>query len=330
MNVLIVCHAGKGVGLGHLTRSIVVARAMQQKFDAKIHFLVQGESVKKDYLNGFEHQFLDGNKDLSLMVKQQVQIHDAQVVVFDLYPQQHLEYLDELLVELRQGDRKIISVDGLVDYYEKLDLIFIPSFHFMPPCELNVETLVKFGWDCYLLNIKCDPIEWKSGKRVLVLTGGSDTTQLAKTLPSQLDAILSESTELHWVTGPFAINPVWPEYQRIKMLNHQAPSGLDKLMLNSNYALTVYGVSFFELLYYGVPTVVFSPYGKKDDEELAVVEAEGVALVARDEMDAVNKLKQLMSNDKLAMSLSEKARQKMSIPGGVKFTQAVSELMAHT
>ena len=327
MDVLIVCHAGKRVGLGHLTRSLVVAREMQQEFGANIHFIVQGESVKQDYLGDFDHQFLKGDKDLLCAIKKNVQAHDIKIIVFDLYLQQIPENFADMLTELREDNCKLISIDGLIDYHNNLDFIFIPSFHYRPPPELNIDTPVLFGWDCYLLNVKSEPSEWKSGKRILVLTGGSDTTNLCETLPAHLDAVLPDFTELHWVTGPYAKAPVSPKSQRLETLNHQAPSGLDDLMLKSNYALTVFGVSFFELLYYGIPTVVFSPYGNKDDEVLYLIEKEGVALVARDEVDAVHKVKQLMINNKLAVSLSEKARQKMSVPGGQRFVQAVSELM---
>jgi spore coat polysaccharide biosynthesis predicted glycosyltransferase SpsG len=329
MNVLIVCQAGNGIGLGHLTRSILVAHSMQQKFGASIKFLVQGESVKQGYLRGFEHQFLEGDKGLPFLIREQVELHDIQIVVFDLYSQQIPEKFGDLLTELRQDNRKLISIDGLIDFHDKLDLIFIPSFNFTPPTDLNIKTPVLFGWDSYLLNIKRGHVDWKPGKRVLVLTGGSDTTNLAKTLPTLMDTALPDFTKLHWVTGPYAINPVRPDPQKLEMINHQAPSGLDDLMLKSNYALTVYGVSFFELLYYGIPTVVFSPYGNKDDAELAVIEAEGITLVARDEFDAINKLKRLMLDDTLAASLSKKSIQKMSVCGGKKFVQAVSELVVH-
>jgi spore coat polysaccharide biosynthesis predicted glycosyltransferase SpsG len=327
MDVLIVCHAGKRVGLGHLTRSLVVAREIQQEFGANIHFIVQGESVKQDYLGGFDHQILKGDKDLLRAIKKNVQAHEIKIIVFDLYPQQIPENFADLLTELREENCKLISIDGLIDYHNNLDLIFLPSFHYRPPPELNNDTPILFGWDCYLLNIRKKQIKWQPGQHVLVLTGGSDTTSLCETLPAHLDAVLPDFTELHWVTGPYAKAPVWPMSQRLETLNHQAPTDLNDLMLKSNYALTVFGVSFFELLYYGIPTVVFSPYGNKDKGVLDLIKTEGVALVARDEVDAVHKVKQLMINNKLAVSLSEKARQKMSVPGGQRFVQAVSKLM---
>lgn len=331
MNALIVCHAGAGLGLGHLTRSLVVARALHQELGTNVHLLIQGDPVQRADLSKFEHHFLGVEESLVYAVKQQVQNINAQVVVLDLHP--HLMPADTggFLEDLRQGSRKVIGVDGLANHRGKLDLVFIPSFHFSPPEGSTGAGVapVLFGWDCFLLNVKRTPNEWKPGRKVLALTGGSDATGLGKTWPTLLnEALLPGSTELHWVTGPYAEAPVWPDSPRFRMLNHQSPSGLDELMVEANYAVTAYGVSFFELLYYGVPTVVFSPYGNKDDEELAAIAEEGVALMAKDEVDAVGKLKELMADDKLAASLSQHARQRISAPGGQKFALAVAELLA--
>ena len=46
------------------------------------------------------------------------------------------------------------------------------------------------------------------------------------------------------------------------------------------------------------------------------------------EVDTVAKLKELMADDKLAAALSQHARQRLSVPGGHKFAQAVAELLA--
>jgi spore coat polysaccharide biosynthesis predicted glycosyltransferase SpsG len=179
-----------------------------------------------------------------------------------------------------------------------------------------------------LLDVKRPPIPWKPGKRVLVLTGGSDATGLGEVLPTLLDSELPAGTELHWVTGPYARQPVLPASPRLSIDNHRAPSDLNDLMAHASYALTVYGVSFYELLYYGAPTVVFSPYGNKDDEELGTIAREAVALRAADEVDGVAKLKRLMADDALAESLSRRARLKLSVPGGRKLAHAVAQLLA--
>lgn len=328
MNALIVCHAGAGLGLGHLTRSIVVARALHQELSINVNLLIQGDSVQRTDLAEFDHQFLGLEEDLVSTIQEQARHDNAQVIVLDLYPHRVPEDIDKLLQELRRAECKVICVDALVSHRENLDMVFIPSFRFSPPGGLNGTAPILFGWDCFLLNVKRLAIEWKPGRQVLVLAGGSDVTGLGKTLPTLLNAALPVGTDLHWVTGPYAQQPVWPNSPRFSMLNHQSPSGLDDLMVRANYAVTVYGVSFFELLYFGVPTVVFSPYGNRDDGDLAAIAAEGGAIVAKDEVDAVTKLKELMADDKLAAALSQHARQRLSVPGGHKFAQAVAELLA--
>ncbi|MFC1684811.1 hypothetical protein ACFL0R_04985 [Pseudomonadota bacterium] len=47
MNILIVCHAGAGLGLGHLTRSLVVASALLQERGADVNLQIQGNAVDK-------------------------------------------------------------------------------------------------------------------------------------------------------------------------------------------------------------------------------------------------------------------------------------------
>jgi len=327
MNVLIVCHAGSSLGLGHLTRSLVIAKAFREHLGAEVHLLIQGETIQRTDLSEYDHMFIGLGNNLLESVSEFAQVTAAKVVVFDLHPRLVPADIDRLLIELRKGHCKIISVDGFITHQGNLDLVFIPSFGFSPPEGFCCAVPVLYGWDCFLLNVISPFSEWMYGKKVLVLTGGTDATGLGKSLPMLLNEALLVDTELHWVTGPYSEQPVFPVSPKFSIMNHQAPSRLYDLMVSSNYAITVYGVSFFELLYYGVPTVVFSPYGNKDDAELAVIAAEGVALVARDEIDAVDKLKKLMYNDLLAASFSQCARKKLSVQGDHKFVQAVFAMM---
>ena len=151
---------------------------------------------------------------------------------------------------------------------------------------------------------------------------------LGRTWPQEINDCLPSDSDLHWVTGPFAETPIWPESPRIEMHNHISPRGLDSLMVNACYAITLYGVSFYELLYYGIPTVVFSPYGGKDDSELMAIAALGVASVAHDEHDAIDKLKELMSDDELAGALSTESLRRMSVRGGHRFVSSVATLLS--
>ena len=91
--------------------------------------------------------------------------------------------------------------------------------------------------------------------------------------------------------------------------------------------LTVFGVSLFEVLQYGIPSVVFSPYGDKDDIELTSLSEEKVALVSDNAQGAVDNLIKLMNNDKLARECSTNALNKLSVNGAQKLSEEIYSLI---
>lgn len=328
MNVLIVCHAGSRVGLGHLTRSLAVARILRQAFDVSIRFLIQGEPIAHPELQQFEHDFLPIGETLAKQIEWRLEKWVPQLIIFDLFPEWLPIDMAKLLINLRAAACKIIAVDSLLSYRDHLDLIVMPSFRCPPEVVKSQGAPLIYGWDCFLLNAKACPRLWRRGSHVLVLSGGADVTGLGQRLPRLLLNILPDNAEVNWVTGPYAKQPDFPESSTLTYNNHHAPSSLDELMLDAHYAVTVYGVSFFELLYYGIPTVVFSPYGNKDDKELGLIAEENIALVARDEFDALEKLRNLMANDEMASALSIAARNKMVVANGGRLVQALNGLLA--
>lgn len=327
MKALIVCQAGVGVGLGHLSRSLVIAKMIQVRFCAEVSLLIQSEPLRREDISVFRHRFIPPEQDLARQVEADSPVD---LMVFDLHPQRIPNRLEEVIKVLRSAGTKVIAVDGLLKFRPVLDLIFIPSFHFNRSAGLQQErATILYGWDCFLLDVEQKHTAWTPGLRVLTLTGGSDATYLGATWPSLLDAHLATDVTLDWVTGPFAKNPSFPKVPRIKIVEHVAPTSLGTLMQQANYAVTVFGVSFFELLYLGVPTVVFSPYGGKDNAELSVIAESGVALVATDEHAATEELVGLMHNDTLARQLSVQARAKLNVPGIRRLESAIADLMVN-
>lgn len=326
MKVLIVCHAGSGVGLGHLTRSLVIAKAMRARFDADVRFVAQSEALQRADLEAFSHRFVPREACLLDALAQEGAVD---VVLLDLQPLQVPAELGRALHAWREAGTKVVAIDGLLAWRPELDLIFLPSFQFKPPADLKDGAPIVYGWDCFLLDPQWAPMPWKPGRQVLALTGGSDATQLGETWPCQLDQALPEDVALHWVTGPFARRPAWPAEPRIRMVEHVAPSGLGGLMQQVQYAVTVFGVSFFELLYLGVPTVVFSPYGGKDAPEIAAIAEAGVALVAADEREATQRLNSLLNDDALAAQLSNRARSTLGRSGAERLCAEIAAWMSH-
>ena len=99
------------------------------------------------------------------------------------------------------------------------------------------------------------------------------------------------------------------------------------MITETNYALTVFGVSFFETIQYGIPTVVFSPYGNKDNEELNSLKSEGVASVALSIKAAISNLNEIIINESYAINISNKALGKMKTNGVKKLSEKVLSLL---
>jgi len=169
--------------------------------------------------------------------------------------------------------------------------------------------------------------DWSAGNSVLVLTGGSDVAKLADTLPRKLDAELPKNFVIHWVQGPYSDDPAIPFTPRLEWILHKAPSSLVDLMNRCQYAFTIFGISFFELLYHGVPTVMFSPYGDRNRDEIEKLKEEKVALIEDEVEGAVQSLARLMHNEALAKALASKAKSKINGNGAVRLAAKIGSLI---
>lgn len=327
MCALIVCHAGAGIGLGHLSRSLTVARALQDTTFAGVRLLIQGEPVERSDLVLIPHRYIGLTEDLSAVVRQEVAAKRTDVVVFDIHPRQIPKNLPDLLAQLRAQGVRLVAVDSLLELCDQFDFVQIPSFYADPAKTSRCRKPVYYGWDAYLLEKPDSGKAWSPGNKVLVLTGGSDASRLGRSLPDELDAKLPVDTEAHWVRGPYAEPPQLPARLRLRWIVHDAPAELGGLMAQSNYALTVYGVSFFELLQHGIPTVVFSPYGDKDRTELDSLKREQVALIAQDATRAVDALCGLMRDREAGQIISRQAAGKIDGQGALRLAQRVQTLV---
>lgn len=316
MTALLVCQAGEGIGLGHLSRSLVVASTLRDRLGTDVHLLIQGEPVDRLELMRFTHRFVASTTALGPVILDEVNRGRRCVVFLDLHPQRVPRDLSRVLESLHEAGCRIVGVDGLLRYRDGLDLVFLPSLRCDDPLAEGPGAPVVYGLDCFLIAEIRRSNAWAPGRDVLVLTGGADATGLGSIWPKMLDERLPARSRIQWVQGPYAQKPRLPSSPRLEWIVHEAPSGLQSQIASVNYAITIFGVSFFELLKMGVPTVVFSPYGSKDALDLQYIAESGVAVVATDERDAAQRMALLMEDDERAGALSLSAERMMASSGG--------------
>lgn len=325
LNITIVCQAGKNEGLGHYKRALVIAKSIHHNIQSNLKLLIQGDEYYWDRKNEISCQYISRKINLFEKINSNISDVNKNIIILDLDPNQIQTDISHYLNIWKTKGYSIIAVDSLERYIDYLNFIFIPSFQ----CNLNISKNHKkiiYGWDCFLLDLPRRNDFRIKGNNILILTGGGGVNQLDKILPEELNRILPEGMVVHWVTGPFASNPIMPINPRIKIINHISPKNIKNLLLKANYSIVVYGVSFYELIYYGIPTVVLSS-NNKNKRELEYINKMGLAMNAADSIDAVRKLNTLISNDKLSSSFSNKAIEKLSINGAEKFIVNIKKLI---
>ena len=324
---LLICFVSSKIGVGHLSRLLALANILEKDKILIPEFLIFGNLIKKKELDKFKVYNFSLKNNFVDVVSKFVGNNKFNLLIFDINQNHKIRKLRELFTALKNQKMPLVSIDSLIDFCDLLDLIWVPSFNFDSAKYYKCKSILKSGWDTYLIQKRLDHKKWSPGSKVLILTGGSDIANLGKNLPKQLDKILKDNSELHWVRGPFAKKPNIPKKPRLKWIIHDEPQQLDELIIQSNYVISVFGVSFFEVLQYGIPTVVFSPYNKKDENDLQNLSKEKVAIVSKNSNKAIEELSQLMYDKTTAKKISINALKKMSINGTKNLSKNISLLL---
>lgn len=328
MEVHILCSAGKGIGIGHLSRMKVVYHEIRRKFKCEVFLHILDDSQNTTTYDNIILSYIPLRQSLDFYLNNLIKKNSQQIFIFDLKETLiNSNFLHEL-GNIKKNNGILISIDNLFELSDDIDYFFMPTFRKQLGYEKIINDKISWGWDNFLLNTKLKPIKYnRNEKNLLVLTGGSDITNLGKHFPSLIDKKIQKIFSINWVVGPYSNQPSLDNVTNNNWNLLQSPSTLDSIMINSSYAITVFGVSFFELLYYGIPTVVFSPYGDKDKLDLEEISKSGIALVANDEIDALNKINILINDNSLSKKISIKASKIFNKRGEVNLCEIITKII---
>ncbi|MDZ4263090.1 MAG: hypothetical protein U1B30_12265 [Pseudomonadota bacterium] len=325
--IVLLTHCGESIGLGHLRRAMVLARALQDRHSAAVELLIVGDAVALAGLELLPHRFIVANGGSDQLAQQLMGCHPEAVVIDVATDRLNIDF-GMLLASLRQQQIVTVAIDALIEQHELLDLIFIPSFYLAPEQRVLVgQEKILFGWDNYFFDPVLQPRPWSGGSKVIVMTGGSDHYGLGALWPIMLDGALPAGTIITWITGLYANAPEVPANPRLTWQVEHAPDNLAQLMAQADYALTPYGVTLFELLKLAKPVVAYHPDSSQQPEMAAFIAAE-VARLAMTPAGAVAALVTLMSDARAARELVKNATQRIAgSNGGIKLAASVMGLL---
>lgn len=312
---LILCEAGPELGLGHLTRACVAAESLQARLGAGVQLLIRGEPFDFDDLKLLPHEWVDSFGHLD---------RDLDGIIVDL------KSVDEPLQEklnMAPAMTLKVGVDVRLADTGFFDLIWMPSIYVDDAFKRHTEGKLWFGPECFLLRNASDQPPQTSnpggnrGKSLVTLTGGADPARLSRSLPDQMLETLPEYIKIDWIQGPYAEPPVVTRQDR-QFDVVQAPSNLADRLNGYDAALCVYGVTFYECLRAGVPTIVFDPIGAATPEEWEALSGLLPAFVASSAEEAIDKLAILLDDPGAA---EENAISRVLADGPENFAKAIAD-----
>jgi spore coat polysaccharide biosynthesis predicted glycosyltransferase SpsG len=327
LNVLFITCSGEDVGIGHLSRSMVICKYLISSTNLNINLCINGNLIKRDDFNRVNYEFIVNTENFFDEVLTIIYKKKIQVIIIDLFYPKYIEKIEIFLQSLKKRNIIIIAIDGLVNFHKYIDLIFIPSISYKKPRAISANIIS--GWDCLLLNVDYTKKNTEYENSILVLTGGSDVANLGETWPKILNDCLPFNSKVKWIVGPYSRNPSSYIPTRIKIEYIENQSNLNSIISCTKYAITVFGVSFFELLSFGVPTIVFPARHGSNQDDLDIIKKEQIAIVGDDALHSSKLMLKLMKNKYLCDKLSKNATEKFKIPGQVKFKEEFLKLLSY-
>lgn len=301
--IIFLTEAGQRVGLGHLKRTVIAARQLQDHLGVSVSIEVMGRETPIEWLAALPHNWHDGPYERGFL-QELVEQRDVDFAVLDVQ-----QYSHEILADtaaLKAKSVQTIAVDFVQDK-DFFDAYYIPCFYAKESYKERYGRRLVSGWPAYLLDPPVSDAEVEGKNKLLVLTGGGDFYGLGEVWPIELLRSLPKGTEVTWVQGPYADPPCFPgDLTAANVTILKGAADLSHIMARHTMALCVYGVSFFECIRQGLAVSAYVTPQKMNTEELQTLVRQDVAFLSDDPAVAVQNVVQLISNDYLAKRFVEK------------------------
>lgn len=331
--VTIVTQADEKVGMGHLARSMALARELKESQAINVNFYVNDNPGANQLLErqGFSTSVWKSLDDLSEKLRSGVQQVDGAVI--DL----KASCCDDLLEKTGRLDTCSMLVDYVPSDASLGDLFILPtvSFDYENKASHFAKKKILTGKNHLLLNRKISWLRERDDSRegVLVTAGGSGL--LSDELFSALST-LSRNEKIIFLAGPFADESFF--HQKTNAHNFKKyevifnPPDVFDVYSKSKLALCTFGVTTYELIALGVPTVVVKTV-TADDVEL--VESLAQSDVCINLLDQANSpevvtatLESLLQNSERLTELSLNSKKFIDGLGVQRVGVAIKELIS--
>ena len=252
------------MGLGHIYKSLTLAKELKKKLRLKIYFLTHSDDViiKKIEENGLFAIKLDNHIKLVDILKKL----DINAIIID-----KLDFKDDILrIIANELNIKIVIVDNLNSKNDKYADILINALvtnNFINKNFFDENINTEYFCGPKYLILRDEFITFKNKvkivrrkiENILLIFGGSDpsdlTSKVLEKWPENLDIIIDV------VIGPKFRHSILDEisnYEDIRLNVYNQPNNIAELMYNADLVITSPGISMFEALLVGTPVIAIT------------------------------------------------------------------------
>ncbi len=259
-NVLFVVKGGENIGLGHIRRSLAIAKHIRKNYGCNIAFVVNKDNVLLELLvkNGFEHFIIDGKSTNQL--EKIVEIFNPSITVFD--------FKDEVSREIEYLKKKRIKtclIDNITDARKHADIVIYPVGHLKDSFDWSGYTGIKYiGAEYFPLDEKFIDLKSRNNNKrinILVTMGGSDPNNITLRVIKALEDL--ENIDITVLIGPsFKLENAEEISKSVNgniKLQHNV-SNVAEFMASADIAITAFGITLYELAFMGVPAIIIYNY----------------------------------------------------------------------
>jgi len=286
--IIIITNFGKKIGFGHFYRGEKIKKILSDKYYVK-HFTFKNEKIN---LEKFDYLIQEKFKNKYLLI---IDIKNFEEKTF--------------LNKIAKFKNKKIGIDLPSKVIKLFNMAWYPSIVKKKDFKF---TKTFSGKNSIIPNGKLDNEIIGDRNSLLFFTGGSDLQNMGNYLPNQLSSI-GKKYEKIWIKGEYSKKPKIKDKKKNNWKIISNKKNFYSKKIKAKIAFCIFGTTFFELAFKGIPTVVHDPYktpGRLKD--LKTLELLNLVIWAKKKSEISKKINLLLNNKRKYQAISENLRKYFS------------------
>ncbi|WP_333886795.1 cytidylyltransferase domain-containing protein [Clostridium sp.] len=293
---LIKTEASEEKGLGHLKRMIVFGQYLNENKNNGVVYVINKDKTAKSILEneGYIYDYSYGETEEELI--ELISNYKSDILIIDVQKLEGNTGYNFKNIKDKTNIKRIILIDKYISD-DSIDLMIIQgiqSDEFEE--EVKGDDRVLYGLECVFINkdfVKAKKIRRKmkkygQEKEIAICFGGSDLKDLTIKTIKELNSVnLDFKAKFKIILGPYYRN--FDKFKK-ELVNFKykyeivkEPINYADELIHCDYGIIAYGVSFYEFLYMGIPTVNYA-FNQEDFKILRKIENMNLGVI-KDRID---------------------------------------------